>query len=229
MKICEFGCGKEATHLFKSSGKWCCSSNVNACEGKRKKDSENKKGINPWDGKEHPRGMLGKKSWNSGKTYEEAIGKEKSDAIKRKLSESRTGKPSHPQTEMSRKRISEKMKIVGGGYRVGSGRGKKGRYKGIWCDSSWELAFVIYCLENGKSITRNVEVRKYKMNNVERNYIPDFIVDGEVIEIKGYETEQWKCKIKSNPDIKVIGKNEIKTILDYVVEKYGKNFIILYE
>lgn len=32
------------------------------------------------------------------------------------------------------------MKEVGGGYRKGSGRGKKGRYKGYWCDSSWELA-----------------------------------------------------------------------------------------
>ena len=43
MCICEFGCNKEATYQFKSSGKWCCSSNVNACEGKKKKDSELKK------------------------------------------------------------------------------------------------------------------------------------------------------------------------------------------
>lgn len=229
MNTCEFGCGKEATHFFKSSGKWCCSSNVNACGGKRKKDSDKKKGINPWEGREHPRGKCGKKSWNSGKTYEEALGKKRADEIKNKLSASLLGKPSHPQSDESRKRISEKMKIVGGGYREGSGRGKKGRYKGIWCDSSWELAFVIYCLDNGKDIKRNTEVRKYIMEGVERKYIPDFIVDGHIVEIKGYENEQWKCKIRDNQDIKVIGKESIKPIIEYVISKYGKNFIMLYE
>ena len=44
MQTCEYGCRLEAVHQFKSSGKWCCSSNVNSCPGKRKTDSEKKKG-----------------------------------------------------------------------------------------------------------------------------------------------------------------------------------------
>lgn len=229
MNMCEFGCGKEASHFFKSSGKWCCSSNVNACEGKRKKDSDKKKGINPWEGREHPRGKLGKKSWNSGKTFEEALGKQTADEIKNKLSISLTGRIGHPQSIESRKRISEKMKVVGGGYRQGSGRGCKGRYKGYWCDSSWELAYVIYCLDNNIKIERNCEKREYLWEGRKRIYYPDFIVDGKFVEIKGYETEQWKCKIRDNPDVSVLDKCGMKDILKYVIEKYGKDFIILYD
>jgi len=35
-----------------------------------------------------------------------------------------------------------------GGKRIGSGRGKSGWYKGYWCDSSWELAYVIYNIDH---------------------------------------------------------------------------------
>lgn len=227
MPICEFGCGKEATRQFKN-GKWCCSSNVNACEGKRQKDSDKKKGINPWEGREHPRGKLGKKSWNSGKRFEDVMSKEKADEYKNKISTSLMG-VSHPQSEETRKLISKKMKIVGGGYRHGSGRGKKGRYRGYWCDSSWELAYVIYCLDNGIKIERNKEKREYEWEGRKHTYYPDFIVNGKLIEIKGYETEQWKCKLKDNQDIQVIGENEIKDILNFVIDKYGKDFIRLYD
>lgn len=50
----------------------------------------------------------------------------------------------HKVSDDVRKRISATMKARKlGGLRVGSGRGKKGWYKGIHCDSSWELAFVV--------------------------------------------------------------------------------------
>lgn len=38
MKICEYGCGKEAKFKL-SNGKWCCSSHFNKCECMRKKNS----------------------------------------------------------------------------------------------------------------------------------------------------------------------------------------------
>lgn len=116
-----------------------------------------------------------------------------------------------------------------GGYRINSGRGKKGWYKGIFCDSSWELAFVIWNIENNKSISRCKEKREYIFNGEKHIYIPDFIVEDEVIEIKGYSSKQWEEKIKQNPDVKVLYKNDIKPYLDYVVSKYGNNFISLYE
>jgi hypothetical protein len=76
---------------------------------------------------------------------------------------------------------------------------------------------------------RNKEKRNYEWKGKMHSYYPDFIVDGKLIEIKGYETEQWKCKLKNNPDIQVIGENEIKDILKFVIDKYGKDFIRLYD
>lgn len=48
-----------------------------------------------------------------------------------------------------------------GGYRKGSGIGKSGWYKGIYCDSSWQLAYVIYHLEHQFNIVRNKQKRIY--------------------------------------------------------------------
>ena len=53
-----------------------------------------------------------------------------------------------------------------GGYVQGSGRGKKGWYKGFFCDSSWELAYVVYCLDHKINITRNTKKTKYVWDNV---------------------------------------------------------------
>ena len=142
------------------------------------------------------------------------------------------GKANDKDSEEKRKqKISNTMKNnhKSGGYRMNSGRGKKGWYKGIFCDSSWELAFVIWNIENNKSIERCKEKREYIFKGEKHIYIPDFIVEDEVIEIKGYSSKQWEEKIKQNPDIKVLYKDDIKPYLDYVISKYGKNFISLYE
>lgn len=116
-----------------------------------------------------------------------------------------------------------------GGYVPGSGRGKKGWYKGFFCDSSWELAFVIYCLEHDIEIKRNTEKRQYIWQDKIKNYIPDFIVNGVITEIKGFKTEQWLAKLKSNPDIKVLYEKDLQITLNYVINKYGKNYIELYK
>ena len=142
------------------------------------------------------------------------------------------GKANDKDSEEKRKqKISNTMKNnhKSGGYRMNSGRGKKGWYKGIFCDSSWELAFVIWNIENNKPIERCKEKREYIFKGEKHIYIPDFIVEDEVVEIKGYSSKQWEEKIKQNPDIKVLYKNDIKPYLDYVISKYGKNFISLYE
>ena len=123
--------------------------------------------------------------------------------------------------------IAKERKL--GGYVQGSGRGKKGWYKGFFCDSSWELAYVIYCLEHNIDIKRNTEKRKYIWNGEVKNYIPDFIVDGVLTEIKGYKTEQWMAKLNANPDIKVLYEADLEVIITYVTNTYGKDFIKLYE
>lgn len=116
-----------------------------------------------------------------------------------------------------------------GGYVKGSGRGRKGWYKGYFCDSSWELAYVVFCLDHNIPIARNKEYRSYSYKGKTKRYLPDFIVDGKIVEIKGYKTEEWLCKIQDNNDVIVLYENDIRPYLDYVIEKYGKNFTRLYE
>ena len=139
-------------------------------------------------------------------------------------------KKGNSHTNETKKKLSKIAKNRGlGGYQKGCGIGKKGWYKSFFCDSSWELAFVIYCLDHNIDIKRNKEKRKYIYKNKLYNYIPDFIVNGKVIEIKGYKSERWLCKLKYNPDVIVYCKEEMQKYLNYVIDKYGKNYTDLYE
>jgi len=140
-----------------------------------------------------------------------------------------TGKAKSEEQETTRRnKISNKMKSYGG-CRQGSGRGKKGWYKGFFCDSSWELAYVIYCLDKKIPIKRNTSKLKYIFENVEKTYTPDFIVNGKLVEIKGFKSPQWEAKQFYNPDVEVLYKEEMTPILDYVILTYGKDYIRLYE
>lgn len=138
----------------------------------------------------------------------------------------------HKVTEETKQKIKETNKIRHsmGGYRKGSGRGKKGWYKGYFCDSSWELAYVIYNLDHGIKFERNKEKFKYIFEGKEYSYLPDFIVDGKYIEVKGYWTKQWQAKYDQFPkELSIITEKEIKPYLKYVRSKYGDDFTKLYE
>ena len=109
-----------------------------------------------------------------------------------------------------------------GGYRIGSGRGKSGWYKGFFCDSSWELAYVIYNLDHNIKIERNTNKFSYIYEGTEKYYIPDFIIDDEYYEIKGYKSKQWEAKQDQFPHIlNVLYKEDLKYIFDYIKKKYN--------
>lgn len=119
-----------------------------------------------------------------------------------------------------------------GGYRNGSGVGKRGWYKGYRCDSSWELAYVIYNLDHNIKFKRNTKGYPYFYKNKKFLYYPDFLENDVFVEIKGYSSDQWKCKydyFSKDHNIKIIDEKEIKQYLNYVVSKYGKNYTNLYE
>lgn len=118
-----------------------------------------------------------------------------------------------------------------GGYRQRGGRGKQGWYKGIFCGSSWELAWVIFQLEHGVNFSRNDEGFQYIYQGVSHKYYPDFLMtDGEYVEVKGYNSPQWEAKRMQFPHkLSVIDKVGIRPYLNYVVEKYGDDFTRLYE
>lgn len=203
--------------------KACIDKHINSCDGRgpRRKIKRGKRG-----------------GWNKGISYIDTFGEEWTISYKEKIKngvlksyQNGNRKETSKDIEMERrKKISDKMKEVGGGYRKGSGRGKKGRYKGFWCDSSWELAWVIYHIEHNIKFDRNHEFFNYEYNGKTHKYYPDFIINGKYYEIKGYESEKSNIKIKSFiKEIEVVDKHKIKPFVDYAVSKYGKDFIKLYE
>lgn len=138
----------------------------------------------------------------------------------------------HSVSEETKKKISDtcKKNKLSGGYRKGSGRGKKGTYKGYYCDSSWELAYVIYNLDHNIEFERNEQLFPYEFNGEQHNYKPDFIEGDTYVEIKGYFTEQVKAKENAFPfQLKYIDGKGIIKYLDYVEKTYGKNFISMYD
>ena len=111
-------------------------------------------------------------------------------------------------------------------------KGIMGYYNGIHCDSSWELAYLVYCIEHDIPIKRCKVRFNYKYNGTTHTYTPDFIInENQLVEIKGFKDRSWvekeKCCKENN--IKIIDENEIKPYIDYVKNKYGKDFISLYE
>jgi len=119
-----------------------------------------------------------------------------------------------------------------GGYRPGSGRGKSGWYKGYWCDSSWELAWVIYHLDHNIEFVRSKTYFNYTFNDKTLRYYPDFVINDTFIEIKGYRSPQYEAKLKQLPsDVKIIVlyREDLKDIFKYVTTKYGTDYVKLYE
>lgn len=167
-------------------------------------------------------------------TYETRYGSERAKTIKDKIS--KTAKISQNNIDVETL-IQKKLKLSThakannyGGYKPGSGRGKKGWYNGIFCDSSWELAFVIYCLDNNIPIRRNQERFEYSWDGKIRKYIPDFIVDEELIEIKGFWSDQFNAKLKQcDKFIFVIDSTNINHYLQYARSVHGQHFVSLYE
>ncbi len=109
---------------------------------------------------------------------------------------------------------------------------KYGTYKGYHCDSSWELAFVIYHLDHNIVIVKNDTPFLYMHNGISHTYYPDFIIDDVYYEIKGYFDDKTLSKIRDFPNDKqliVLDYAKVKKYLDYCEATYGKDYIRLYD
>ena len=124
-----------------------------------------------------------------------------------------------------------------GGYVPNSCKGKHGYYKGIYCDSTYELAYLIYCLDHNIDIKRCDESFEYELNGTKHMYHPDFIVDGTIIEIKNYYREVNDIKLNAvNKPSKILYFNDLIPCFEYVSKTYNKyykgtrnNFYELYD
>lgn len=124
----------------------------------------------------------------------------------------------------------EYRKYASGGLREGSGRSKSGWYKGYYCGSSYELAWVIYNIDHKIKFERNYEGFDYIFEGEEHKYYPDFIQGDVYYEIKGFKRKNDEAKFKYFPyKLKVLFKKDLKKVFKYVIKNYGKDFIKLYE
>lgn len=235
--LCEYGCGKEAHYQFKN-GKWCCNRNATNCPAKRKKIIE---GQRRW-AKTHPEEirkhaelmkeiMKGDSCWNRGltkNTNKKIL--EVTEHIKNryKNSDLKASFKGRKHTEETKQKISKKMIGNHNNNPNKTGKGKKGFYKGFYCASTYELAFVIFCLDHNIKIKRCLESFDYKYKGKIHKYFPDFIINNDtIIEIKGYWTEIVSLKENS---VRSTGRNyhvlyfkDMKNIFKYIKNVYGKS------
>jgi len=181
--------------------------------------------------------LQGRKPWNKGLTKEtdERI-LIKANKAKGKVVQPFNGHAATEEKEILRKqKISNAMKNNHNNNPNKTGRGKKGWYKGFYCSSTYELAFVIYCIDHNINIQRCKNFYLYEYNGKQHRYYPDFIIDDTIYEIKGYWNEIVDLKTNSVFDhkIKVLYKEDLKDIFDYIYTTYGKevdkNISELYE
>ena len=219
--ICQF-CGKE------------CKNRNSLCSHERLcKENPNKQIM------KHPHiiegfNNKGRVPWNKGltKDTDERV-KRASEILKQKY-RSGTWKINNPMSSMeSRLKLSESMKAV---YSKNppkvSGRCKQGWYKGFYCRSSWELAYLLYALDNNIHIESCSKSFTYLYEGKEHNYFPDFYLPDEdvYVEIKGYEDDKAICKREQfKGNLLYLTHEELAPILIYVKQKYGNDFYRLYE
>ena len=126
-------------------------------------------------------------------------------------------------------------------------------YDGKYFHSSFEIAFYIWLRDNKRNFEYSPKISfKYEYKGIVHKYFPDFIVDGELIEIKGehffkedgtmhnpWKNKKWTEEQKKESDelyeakhqcmlrngIRILKTKDLKMQMLYVKKTYGKQFI----
>jgi hypothetical protein len=159
------------------------------------------------------------------KSWEDQFGKELSDKKKKELSKKNKGKNNPMYGKISPK---------------GSGKGVSGWYNDWFFRSLLELSFMINYIEKNNICWKSAENNNYKIKyidykNSERTYIPDFILNGNLlVEIKPkrlvktplikLKTKAAKlfCK-KNNMKYKIFTENDFEKLDQYNLKKLLEN------
>jgi hypothetical protein len=160
IKLCDYGCGKEARFLlkFKNSEKWCCSEKYSACKSNIKTWNKGLTKETDERVKKYSINKIGLSSWNKGLTKEtdervkkislSNIGKKISSNHRLKISKSLKGKS---KTEDHIKKLSESLK------------GKIGWNNGLTKETSNSLMIVSKKLK-GRIIKQETKEKLRKIN-----------------------------------------------------------------
>lgn len=113
-------------------------------------------------------------------------------------------------------------------------------------DSSWELAVYIWAKDHNKKIVREPKILKYDFEGRAHKYIPDFEIDGKLVEIKGRQffkngdvtkeminpfnriqdklfEAKHQCGLQNG--VQFWSEKEVFPILEYIENKYGKDYL----
>lgn len=103
-------------------------------------------------------------------------------------------------------------------------------------DSSWELAYYIYLKDHNIEFQYHTLSVPYEWNGETHYYKIDFKVGNEFVEVKGdhllknnvYDDDgrsQAKFQYMQEHNVKILSESEIKPYLQYVKDKYGKDYL----
>lgn len=115
---------------------------------------------------------------------------------------------------------------LGGPSKVSS-YGKRGTYKGIHCDSTYELALLIYCLDHKIDIQRNETKFPYVIDDKKYSYYPDFYLPEYdiFIETKGRDIgpvyEKAQAVIDAGKKLKILHYEDLKECFNYITQQYN--------
>ena len=228
--LCEH-CGKVMTEKF-GSGRFCCRSCANASHPKKSLESRKKLSLKMKKIALERHLHLVEAAvakYDQNPNYCKVCGKK----LDYKHRNRKTCTKKCYSEYLSQKQKEAVVKAGGNLNKQGTrGNAKYGTYQGYHCDSSWELAFVIYCLDHKLNIKRNKKAFQYIYNGEKHNYYPDFILDKTYIEIKNYNSNLVQAKAKYIPadiDYKILYRKDMKKYINYCENKYGKNFTEMYD
>jgi hypothetical protein len=165
--------------------------------------------LNPFYGKHHSLSSInkisqknkGKRSWLTGKTFEEAYGIERAKEIKQKNKNQRylydiwVEKYGREEADIMWSDRLYRLSLASSGSNnpmygkpspIKSGNGWSGWYKGIYFRSLLELSYIINVIEaenlNAKSAeSKELAIKYIDFCGVERNYFADFLIDEHIL------------------------------------------------
>lgn len=110
--------------------------------------------------------------------------------------------------------------------------GKRGTYKGIHCDSRYELIYLIYCIDHNINIQRPNDYFFYEYEGKIHKYFPDFyLVDSDTyVELRGYDKnpEITNRKLEAvrtqKHNICILYEKDLKFYVDYIKATYNLTY-----
>ena len=124
-------------------------------------------------------------------------------------------------TEETKQHLSMVQTEIDHGAHGRNSHGKHGYYEGIYFMSTWELAYYIFTKDAGHKVERCLQRFEYYVDNQKHYYTPDFITDGEIVEVKGWESDLDKIKYQAVDGIHVLYYEQIYPMIEYVKSTYG--------